>query len=84
MDLGENLTVDITFHNVTDNEIMEYFADPSKEEELFEYENEFDELTRFFFSLKRNPSVTITPFSVGIIKPFNGSVQDGKNLAAFY
>ena len=84
MDLGENLTVDITFHNVADNEIMEYFADPSKEEELFEYENEFDELTRFFFSLKRNPSVTITPFSVGIIKPFNGSVQDGKNLTAFY
>lgn len=84
IDLGENLTVDIVFHNVADNEIMEYFADPSKEEELFEYENEFDELTRYFFSLKRNPNVIIKPFSVGIIKPFNGSVQDGKNLAAFY
>ena len=84
IDLGEHVFVELHFHNVADNEIMEYFADPTKEEELFEYENEFDQLTRYFFSLKRNPNLKIFPFAVGIINPFNGTVQDGKNLTAFY
>lgn len=79
-----NVDVEIQFHNVINADIINYYSNRNKNDELYTFLNNFSELSKNFISLNTNTNVKIMPFSPGLITPYNATVEEGKNLAEFY
>lgn len=82
--LNPLLTVDIQFHSVTDDTIINKYSDINLLDDLYNHLFEFEELSDKFISLNTNPNVHVGNFSPGLICPFNASVEEGKALVQYY
>lgn len=79
----KNLRVNILFHNVVSDVLINKYAKET-DENFYQYLKEFDDLSILFQSLNNNPRVRVEPrFSPGLINPYNGSKEEGQNLALF-
>ena len=84
IELPDTFNIQINFHNVIDDSIINLYADDKNADELKVYIEELIELENEFMNLNTNPQVDVSNFSPGIISPLNASVQDGKNLVKFF
>lgn len=84
IDLGEFLTVRVSFHNVIDNNIINYYSDKENNEKLLNFLNYFSDLANYFINLNTNKKVVITAFGPALIVPYNATIEEGKNLYSFY
>ena len=80
----EKVNVEIQLHNVIDGNIINYYSDENKLDELYDFLNNFSIVSDKYLSLNTNPKVLIHHFSPGLVNPYNATVQEGKNLATFY
>ena len=51
IDLGEYITINLGFHNVINRDIIRYYSDENKKDELFDFLNNFSDLYNLFLNL---------------------------------
>lgn len=80
----KHIKIEIQFHNVIDANLINYYSDRSRANELYEFQKNFSDLSKKYIELNTNPNVQVAPFSPGLITPYNATTQEGKNLAEFF